>query len=111
MPKLQVETKGIFNEILALMKTYATPTTENNLSYLYLIMQTYKLVYEVDRHILRKLYKQPFKSLSGGKAKLETNKVLAFTNLIDKTPELTNLYCSKIQLMAIHMEVKNKYEV
>jgi hypothetical protein len=106
----KTEINGTFNEILALMNTYATATTENNLDYLYLIMDRYKLVYEVDMHILRKLYKQPFRSLSGGKITTITHKPLARTNIKKKTHELVKLECSEIELMTIHLEVKHKYE-
>ena len=104
------EIKGTFNEIIILMSKYATPTTENNLAYLYLIMTQYKLVYEVDAHILRKLYEQPLNTLISGKSTISTNKVLARTNLKEKTHELTKLECSEIELMAIRLEIKHKFE-
>lgn len=110
MNKLKIETTGTFNEILALMKKYATPTTENGLDYLYLLMDTYKLVYEVDYHTLRKLFKQPVCMLIGGKNTVITNKILARTNLKEKTHELVDLECSDTELSSIHLEIKHKYE-
>ena len=110
MNKLKIETTGTFNEILTLMKKYATPTTENDLNYLYLIMDTYKLVYEVDAHILRKLYRQRVNSVLCNKPSIPTHKVLARTNLEEKTHELVTLECSHTELSAIHLEIKHKYE-
>ena len=73
-------------------------------------MQTYKLVYEVEELTLRKLFKQPFKALNGGKLTSITNKVLLRTKIINKSHKLAKLECSLIELQAIHLELKYKIE-
>jgi hypothetical protein len=104
------EIENVFNEILILMKKHAIQTTEHGFSFLYLIMESYKLIYEIDGLRLIKLFKAPFKSFSGGKLTNVSYKVLLTTKLSEKGYVLDKLECSEVELQAIHLEVKHKYQ-
>ena len=92
---------GTFDEIMRFMKSKGSATTEHDKGYLYLVMDTYKIKYEIDDLRLIKISKHPFKR---EEQKIEE---IAITHPDGK---LRKLLCSDISLLAIHMEIKHRFE-
>ena len=90
--------KKLFENILDLLKANALSLTENDMSFLYYEMDTYKLIYEIDGLRLIKLSKNQKLGLNGGLLISSSYKVLVRTKIEKKAHKLAILECNIIAL-------------